>query len=130
MRDYRPQRTPDDLVNRNLDGIAAVLADLQALPASLGVAAGAAGTYVDTATITQASFMAIFTGGAGKTLTLPGAAALGMAVCQILFVRNDSASSVTMAPADGDSIVGSATVAATTTAVYVSDGGKRWLRAV
>lgn len=129
MRNFSTTRTSDPEVNRNLDAIAAHLTDLSTQQPAQGFIGGATAMFVETGTLSSA-YLNIFAGGAGKTLTLPGAMSAGPGFARVLVIRNDSASSVALALGPGDALVGSATVNAGVTALFVSDGNMRWLRVV
>lgn len=128
MRVYQPQRTRDEAIDRNLDKIAAVLDDLTKLPVASGWLSTKAQISTKDEAITSGSVFC--RASAATTLTLPGVLSLGNGEAQWIAVVNDSAFAVTIAVVQGDSLSGSATVAAGVKALFVSDGANKWSRVV
>lgn len=129
MRVYHPQRTRDEAVDRNLDAIAANLADLNGAPAVNGDFGAAFSLPTGSATMDQES-VAIFKGTTASTITLPGALSLGNGLARIVWIINDSAVAITVATGVGDSYSGSTSIAAGAKAQFISDGASRWYRVV
>lgn len=127
MRVFRPQRTRDETVDRNLDAIAAALTDVGNLPVAQGLEGGPAAVFEASQVIDQETWI-FYKGAVAATLTLPGAMSLGNNVSRVIHIANDSAAAVTVAVDNGETLSGSAAVAATVKATYVSDGASRWYR--
>lgn len=124
---FSPARTSDDLTDRNLALLQAVIA---AIGARLDGAVQVLVTTVATSvSIPPGAAVVRYIGGPGNTLTLPGARAQGAGTGQIIAIANTGTAACTARASGQDTINADASlsVAPSSLALLSSDGAGHWL---